>query len=260
MTAIYHAELGLLSPERTTIDPFRPERWMMDPGNLRKFKRIAARKWRADIGEYYYDIPKKLRAAAQEMAVDAALCRFLDAPYEELGITDDEPARAVLAAIAFARQARWRVSSENASRADWRRIEPHVGSMASRGDNPAAVAAAINAARGWRRFDTPLQADIFENSARYALTGGGTETPTGDTVHCPGGNGYNVTREMVATERVSCYLPGEGSQDWGGPAGPVSIPFRYRYAEYDGGWRMIETKSHNATEYPAGDAMVTREE
>jgi hypothetical protein len=258
--SIYHAELGLLSPERTTIDPFRPERWLACPGNLRKLQRVAARKWRADMGEYYYSIPRKLRSAAREMAVDAAVCRFLDAPYGELGITDDEPARAVLVAIAYVRRARWRVGNEGASRADWRRIEPHIGSMASRGDNPAAVAAAINAARGWRRFDTPLQADVFENAARYALTGGGTETPTGDTVHCPGGNGYNVTREMVATERVSCYLPGEGRQDWDGPDGPVSIPFRYRHVEYDGGWRMIETRQTKPQKYPAGDAMVTRDQ
>ena len=267
MSAIVHPELGTLSPEITTTAPFHPLNWLRCPGNLAKLQRIAARKYARDCegrgedktaihaAETLRQHPRKIRAAAVEMAVDAAVSRFLDADYAKLGITDDEPARAVLGAISYVRRARWRHGMDGSSRKDSRKGSPYIGSMASRGDNPAAVASAIEQARKSPRYATGLQSDLAENRARAALTGEVGERKTGNMIQCPGGKAYGETRHMIATGEIGTYVPGEGSQDWNG----AEIPFRYRREIRPGGWKMETRKAHKPTEYPAGLVMDTAE-
>ena len=265
MATIIHPELGSLSPEITTTAPFNPLNWLRCPGNLSKLKRIAARKYARDCegrgedktaihaAETLRQHPRKIRAAAVEMAVDAAVSRFLDADYAKLGITDDEPARAVLGAISYARRARWRYGMDGSSRKDSRKGSPYIGSMASRGDNPAAVASAIEQARKSPRYDTGLQSDLAENRARAALTGTVVERKTGKTIQCPGGKVYGDGRRMIATGETGCYVPGEGSQEWSGE----KIPYRYRRAIRPGGWKMEPTRRGNPTAYNAGEVAET---
>ena len=254
MRTIIHPELGNLSPERTTVEPFRPERWLCCPGNLKKLRRIARRKYLADVGDDLYRLPKRIRSAAIEQAVDTVICRFLDANYGKAGITDDEPARAVLWACGYCRASRWRTSNDSASRRDSRTGTPYIGSMASRGDNPAAVASAIEQARRGARYATGLQEDLAENRARSALTGEVRERKTGKMIQCPGGKAYGESRKIVATERVSGYFPGSGAQEWEGVG---LVPFVYRWREYDGGWQMEERKSHTPTTYDPGTVPET---
>lgn len=249
MPAIVHSELGSLAPTISTLEPFRPERWMTCPGNLKKFRRVATRKFLRDQGESLYSLPRRIRAAAIEQAVDSALCRFLDAPYQKLKITDDEPARAVLSAIAYARRSGWRLSNDGASRRDSRRGAPYIGSMAARGDNPAAVAATIETAGRYRRYGTEIQGEVAANRARAAIVGGDVETRTGETVHCPGGKSYGEGARMVATTTKGIYVPGEGVQDWNGE----QIPFKYRRVTYRAGWTMEPTRRGNPIEWPAGE-------
>lgn len=265
MRKIYHSELGTLSPEITTTAAFNPLNWLRCPGNLAKLKRIAARKYGRDqegrgetkasiyAQETIRKLPRKMRPAAVEMAVDAVVCRFIDADYAKAGITDDEPARAVLYAVAYVRRAGWRYGTDGAERRNGRKGIPYIGSMASRGDNPAAVASAIEQARKSPRYATGLQADIAENHARAALTGEVRERKTGRMIQCPGGRVYGEGRRMIATVETGCYVPGEGSQEWSGQ----EIPFRYRREIRPGGWMMETTRIGKPVEYPAGLVMET---
>lgn len=248
MRAIIHAELGSLSPEITTTAPFNPLNWLRCPGNLAKLQRIARRKYCRDCGELLGTLPRKIRPAAIDQAVDAVLCRFIDADYTRAEITDDEPARAALYAVAYVRRAGWRYGTVGAERRDNRKGTPYIGSMASRGDNPAAVASAIEQARKSPRYATGLQSELAENRARAALTGAVVERKTGGEIECPGGKVYGEARHMVATGETGCYVPGEGSQDWSG----TEIPYRYRREIRPGKWMMETRKSHKPTEYPAG--------
>lgn len=265
MATIIHPELGNLSPTISTLEPFNPLRWLTCPGNLKKVKRVAGRKWQRDqegrgedksaihAAETLRQHPRKIRAAALEMAVDAVVCRFIDADYAKLGITDDEPARAVLAAVSYVRRSRWRYGMDGSSRRDSRKTTPYIGSMASRGDNPASVAATIETAGRYRRYGTGLQEDIAENTARAVLTGCPRERKTGGVVHCPGGRGYGEGRRMVSTGERGYYVDGDGVQEWNGEP----IPFRYRRVVKRSGWRMETKKAHKVTEYAAGEVIET---
>ena len=253
MNAIVHQELGNLSPTISTIAPFNPLNWMLCPGNLKKLQRVAKRKYCRDNGEMLGTLPRKIRAAAIEQAADACVCRFLDADYAKAGITDDEPARAVLYAVAYVRRAGWRYGATGSERRDNRKGTPYIGSMGARGDNPATIAATIETAGRYKRYGGALQGELAENRARAALTGEVRERKTGGTVHCPGGKAYGETRKMISTEIRGTYVDGCGVQDWGG----VQIPFRYALATYPGGWKMESKKAHKPTEYPAGDVPET---
>lgn len=267
---IVHPLLGRIHPAISTIEPFNPARYLSCPGRLAIVRGLAMRRYlrsmgvrsearRWNPGELLSELPPKIRRAALERAADAVLCRLLDADYSALGITDDEPARAVLAALRYCEKAGFRDRyGKNGSRSDHRKVEKYSGSMAGRGDNPAAIVSAIETAPV--RYRSGIRVDIDRGHAREAIVGAGEECQIVDdtscaVVPCPGGRAYLETRRMEPTREVGHWIdtgePTVVDQETG-----ETVRYRFKRIGKPGGWRMVAKKAHKPTEYDPGVARI----
>jgi len=261
-----HVQFGLYSPTISTVEIFNPFHYCFDPARVEQIKAAGRSRFIRDMREprdlrqaaasqEFRKLPKRLRKAAIAQAGETTLSRFLDADYAKARITADEPCRAVLWAVGFCSAANWR-DDASGERNDSRATMPGAGrSMASSGENPALIAAAIETARA--RYPSALQTAIAQSNARSAIIGGGEEVQIVDdegcrVIPCPGGSVYLETSRMVSTETRTYFVPGEGTQDWDGE----EKPFRYRQVHRPGGWKMEVRKAHNETEFPGGIARI----
>lgn len=267
---IVHPLLGRIHPVLSTIEPFNAARYLACPGRLAIVRGLAMRRYlrsmgvRADArrwnpGELLSELPPKIRRAALERAADAVLCRLLDADYDSLGITDDEPARAVLAALRYVEKSGFRDRyGRHGSRSDNRKAEKYSGSMSGRGDNPAAIAAAIESAPV--RYQSGIRVEIDRNHARAAIVGAGQEVQIADddscaVIHCPGGRAYLETRRMDSTREVGYWID-TGEQTTVDPETGETVRYRFRRIGKPGGWKMVAKKSHKPTDYDPGVARI----
>jgi hypothetical protein len=261
-----HVQFGQYRPTISTVETFDPIPYCFDPARVAAIKAAGRARFLKDMREpsdlrfanaaaAFRKLPKRLRKAAIQQAGETTLSRFLDADYARARITADEPCRAVLWAVGYCSAAHWQ-DDANGERKDSRGAMPGAGrSMASSGENPALIASAIESARA--RYPSALQTAIAQNTARSAIIGGGDEVQIVDedgchVVPCPGGSVYLETSRMVATTTRTYFIPGEGTQDWGGE----EIPFRYRQVHRPGGWSMESRKAHKPTEFPPGVARI----
>jgi hypothetical protein len=266
MTTKAHPNHGLRHPTISTTEWFDPIPYCFDPARVEQIKAAGRARFLRDMREprdlrfsaaaaAFRKLPPKMRRAAIQQAGETTFSRFLDADYAKAKITADEPCRAVLWAIGYCSAAHWQ-DAANGERKDSRGMMPGAGrSMASSGENPAGIAAAIESARA--RYPSALQAAIAQNAARSAIIGGGDEVQIVDgegchVVPCPGGSTYLESSVMAATTTRTYFVPGEGTQDWSGE----ERPFRYRQVQRPGGWRMKSVKAHRVTEYPSGVARI----
>jgi len=226
-TMFVHYSLGSLAPEITTVAPFNPLAWFFDPANLTRVKRIAARRFCRDQAETLAGLPRRIRLAAIDAASELAVTRVIDAPYARLGITDDEPARAVLSAIRYCQSSRWIQTTDGASRVDSRTTTPYTGSMSATGDDPARIAIA---AETWWNVDP--------DDARESIIGAGDDAPDhhAPRVTVTGGRAYHRRRKMES-ETVQTERDGE----------TVTRTV----------WRMATVASHHPTEYAGGSVVAT---
>lgn len=223
-----HYSLGSLAPDITTVAPFNPLAWFFDPANLARVKRIAARRFCRDQAETLAGLPRRIRLAAIDAASELAVTRVIDAPYARLGITDDEPARAVLSAIRYCQSSRWMQTTDGASRVDSRTTTPYTGSMSATGDNPARIAAAAETLR------------IDHAEASEAIVGAGDDAPDhhAPRVSVIGGRVYQRRRRMES-ETVQTERDGE----------TVTRTV----------WRMATVASHHPTEHEGGSVVASVE-
>jgi hypothetical protein len=266
MSVQSHIQLGQYRPTISTTEWFNPIPYCFDPARVEQIKAAGRARFIRDMREprdlrfsnaaaAFRKLPKKMRRAAIQQAGETTFSRFLDADYAKAKITADEPCRAALWAVGYCSAAHWQ-DDANGERNESRGTMPGAGrSMASSGENPAGIAAAIESARS--RYPSALQTAIAQNTARSAIIGGGEEIQIvdGDGCHvipCPGGSVYLESSRMVSTTTRTYFIPGEGTQEWNGE----EKPFRYRQAQRPGGWKMETRKAHRATEYPAGVARI----
>jgi len=254
---MHHYILGALRPTISTVEPFQPLRWLSCPGNLRRLQTVARRAWTRDMrdrftipGQATKDQRRRWAASAREAAVEAVYDVFVSRDYAAAGITDDEPARAVLSAVAYCRKGGWKVGG--GSRADSRVAQPYLPAAYSRGDNPGAVVATIETVRG--RYPTALQRAVGQTAAREAIVGCPVEEPIVDpdstgVVVVEGGSHYATTRQMVAdTVPGRWYDTGEPTR-WGGAFCRTIIHHRYQRQDRQR-WRMVEVRHHRKTDWP----------
>ena len=263
---IVHPLLGRIHPAISTIEPFHPARYLTCPGRLAIVRGLAMRRYlrsmgvRADArrwnpGELLSELPPKIRRSAMERAADTVLCRLLDADYSVLGITDDEPARAVLAALRYVEKAGFRDRyGRNGSRSDHRKVEQYSGSMSGRGDNPASIVAAIESAPV--RYRSGVRVEIDRAHAHAAIVGAGQEVQIADeTVECPGGSAYLEIRRIEPTREVGYWID-TGEPTTIDPETGETVRYRFRRIGKPGGWKMVTKKSHRPTEYDPGVARI----
>jgi len=257
---MHHYILGALRPTISTVDPFCPLRWLACPGNLRRLQTVARRAWARDMKDRFA-IPgqatgqqrRRWTNAAREAAVEAVYDLFTSRDYAAAGITDDEPARAVLSAVAYCRKAGWRVGGGGGSRADSRVAQPYLPAAYSRGDNPGAVVATIETARG--RYPTALQKAIGQTAAREAIVGCPVEEPIVDpdatgVVVVEGGSHYATTRRMVADTVPGRWVDTGEPTRWGGAFCRTIIYHRFQRQDRQR-WRMVDVKHHYKTVWSA---------
>lgn len=267
---IVHPLLGRIHPAISTIEPFSPARYLTCPGRLAIVRGLAMRRYlrsmgvRTDArrwspGELLSELPPKIRRSAMDRAADTVVCRLLDADYSALGITDDEPARAVLAALRYVEKSGFRDRyGRNGSRSDHRKVEKYSGSMANRGDNPATIAAAIESAPV--RYRSGIRVEIDRAHAHAAIVGAGQEVQVADddscaVVHCPGGRAYLEIRRLESTREVGVWID-TGEPTTIDPETGETVRYRFRRIGKPGGWRMVTKKSHHPTEYDPGVARI----
>jgi hypothetical protein len=184
---VNHRLFGKMITAPATGTVFNPRHYLADPGRFKDclyWWRYKAQ--RAGVGE---GLPAMLRESALEQAAQDTLQVFLDRDYEEAGITEDEPARAVMGAAAFMRQAFYRLPSEGDNpRTRRRRLwYPYNRAVNTGTPNPAAiVAATFNATED-----------------RTALMGEGDDMP-GEPVNVPGGPGGRglTDGKMILADRT----------------------------------------------------------
>lgn len=261
MSPMIHATLGNLRPTISTVEPFNPLRWLTCPGNLDRLRRVAMSRYRRDVaeGRVYRGkaaapvAPRSarsarvIRQAAADRAMDAVLCRFVDADYRKLRITDDEPARAALFAIAAVRKAGWREPTPESSRRENRKGEPFSGSAASRGDDPSRIAAAVETAHA--RYGSAIRREIDREAARAALIGSDREEvcrepgdaagigARTDVVVVEGGECYVERRKMVPTAERFTFVDCGEQYETNEKGERVKLP-RFRKRWFPGGWKM----------------------
>jgi hypothetical protein len=253
-----HYILGALRPTISTTEPFRPLRWLVCPGNLRRLQTVARRAWTRDMrdrwavpGQTTGQQRRRWSEAAREAAVEAVYDLFVDRDYGAAGITDDEPARAVLSAVAYCRRAGWRVGMGGV-RKDSRVSEPYMPAAYSRGDNPAAVVATIESVRG--RYPSALQRAIGQTAAREAIVGCPAEQPAVDpectgVLAVEGGSHYATTRRMVADTVPSGWIDTRQPTLYGGAFCRSILRHRFQRNTVRR-WRMVEVKHHRKTDWP----------
>jgi len=261
-----HVQFGKYRPTISTVETFDPIPYCFDPARVEQIKAAGRARFIRDMREprdlrfaaaaaAFRKLPKRFRKSAVAQAGETTFSRFLEADYARAKITADEPCRAVMWAVGYCSAAHWQ-DAANGERNDSRGTMPGAGrSMASSGENPAGIAAAIESARA--RYPSALQTAIAQNAARSAIIGGGEEIQLVDddgchVVPCPGGSTYLESARMVATTTRTYFVPGEGVQGWNGE----EKPYRYRQVQRPGGWKMEARKAHRATEYPAGVARI----
>lgn len=184
---VTHRLFGKMVNAPATGTVFNPRHYLSDPGRFKDclyWWRYKAQ--RAGVGDGLHAM---LRESALEQAAQDTLQVFLDRDYEEAGITEDEPAKAVMGAAAFMRQAFYRLPSEgdNPRTRDRRLWYPYNRAVNTGTPNPAAiVAASFNAAED-----------------RAALLGEHDDMP-GEPVNVPGGPGGRglTDGKMIPTVKV----------------------------------------------------------
>jgi hypothetical protein len=184
---VTHRLFGKMVTAPATGTVFNPRHYLADPGRFKDclyWWRYKAQ--RAGVGD---GLPAMLRESALDQAAQDTLQVFLDRDYKEAGITEDEPARAVMGAAAFMRQAFYRLPSEgdNPRSRDRRLWHPYNRAVNAGTPNPAAiVAATFNATED-----------------RTALMGDCDDMP-GEPVNVPGGPGGRglTDGKMAPTERI----------------------------------------------------------
>ena len=224
---------------------FNPSAFFLDPGNYKKLRGRARKRFLRDAGPDFWRASPRARAGAIEAAEQAAIDVMYDLDWQARLVSADNVADAVAMVVGYCSRAKWRIGIVGAGRCQARLGARYLSSMSAHGDNPAAIVAT---AEGWGE-------DALES-----IVGGGMETKTlaaGEygpeyAVACEGGRAYLATEgEMVSTTERYTWADGSGEQEWNG----VPIPYRYAKTARPGGWKMVRGVSHHPTEFGPGHVV-----